>query len=174
MRTQKQSFYRFRSVLHLFAFAVLMMASSLLLAAKAVKPPEGLQGSEPHFKFAVPINLTNLDPRVKQVRVECKVTYLGAGNTLTLGGEGHRDVNVDVTGKVAVTVPIQVFFTDQHAQWVSAANQWVCRLSPITETQVQRPFYIHPPTLIPTIPSSLRTGSPTVPGDNLEARGNIR
>ncbi len=176
MRSQKQSLNRFNPALNLFAFAVLMAASSNLAAAETdpdrtrppgtdpdrTSPPDGPQGSQPHFKFVVPLNLTNLNPEVKQVRVLCRVSYL-QGSTIRAGASGQTDANVDAAGKVVRSVTVPVLFTGQNLQYVRNANTWSCQLYLIGQSSGQTPGALYPFLVSPDARrvGALRTGSPT-------------
>ena len=173
MRNQKQSFYRSKPVLHLLAFAVLMAASSNLPAADPIpNPPEGV-----HFQLVVPINLTNLDPRVKRVDVSCSIGYMP--NTFAGLGSGQASIPVDAAGRAVQRVIMAIVVQAQNLQHLNSASGWMCKLYAVEGTgRAGTEFRI-----IPTGPgaghfAALRTGSPAadVGGGTkvLQAKGNVR
>ena len=171
MRNQKQSFYRFKPVVNLFAFAVLMAASSNLPAADPIpNPPEGV-----HFQLVVPINLTNLDPRVKRVDVSCSIGY--RPNTYAGLGSGQASIPVEAAGRAVKTAIIMIVVQAQNLQHLNSASGWLCKLYAVDDSGRAGTEF-----RIPTGPgtghfAALRTGSPVVDDGGtkyLLARGNVR
>lgn len=173
MRNQRQSFYRFKPAVNLLAFAVMMAANSNLPAADdpVPYPPEGV-----HFQFVVPVNLTNLDSKVKRVDLSCSIGY--GPNTFAGLGSGQASIPVDAAGRAVQRVIMAIVVQAQNLQHLNSASGWLCKLYAVDDSGRAGTEF-----RIPTGPgtghfAALRTGSPAadVGGGTkvLQAKGNVR
>lgn len=165
MRNQKQLFHHFKPAMALFAFAVLTATSAQLLAANTVNPPGWQQQSQPHFKFVVPIKLTNLDSRIVRVVVQCYVDYERNG-VRGIVGVGDVETPVDAAGKVDTTVTVSVYPTSAGLNHLFDLLTWRCDLYGGQKRNQPNHFVVDPNTTQPT-DITLRSGS-------LRAKGVIQ
>lgn len=171
MRNQRQSFYRSKLVLHLFAFAVLMVASMQLLAANTVNPPGGTQKTQPHFKFVVPVSLSNLGTGAKSLFVMCQVMPVSSGNPV---GIGKTDIPIDATRKVVTTVTVPIHLTNSNLQYLSEPLKWVCDVWGVPVEGGQPTIFMVKTNVVGTNFGYLRSGSPTADGGFLRSYGTIQ
>ena len=152
-----------RNAFSVLVLAGLMLTGLFLPVAQAARAP---------FTFRVPVNLTNLEPIVKQVSVICTIEYKKGATKGEVTVD--RKVRVDDQGRVNTTVVVPVFFSGKHARYVHDAKKWRCYLFARTLRGGKR-LYVDPQRRYSY--ATLKSGSPQGSGSNatiLWAGGTIQ